>query len=104
MKTDQEILNEIKSTVQEIVPDAKVFLFGSRATGKSHEESDWDILILTKNKYPRSMKWIIFDKLLPLGNSISSMISVIMEQEDEWFNNAGYYALRLNVEPEKIAI
>ena len=104
MQTDKEILREIKRTVQEIIPDAKIFLFGSRATGKWHEESDWDILILTKNKYPKSMKWRIFEKLLPLGNSISSLISVIIEQEEEWFDNAAYYALRLNVEPEKIAI
>jgi predicted nucleotidyltransferase len=104
MEANKEILNEIKKIVQQIIPDAQVFLFGSRATGKWHEESDWDILILTKNKYPRSMRWTIFEKLLPLGNSISSLISVIVEQEDEWFNNAAYYALRLNAEPEKILI
>ncbi len=47
------ILKEIKTSLQahfgeEIV---EVILFGSRATGKSHRWSDYDLLILLKNPY-----------------------------------------------------
>ena len=104
MMDSSEILKEIKNEVQQEIPDSNIFLFGSRATGKWHEESDWDILVLTRNKYPESVKRILFEKLFPLSVSIASFINLIVEQEDEWFNNAAYYALRLNVEPEKVAI
>ncbi len=46
------ILSSIKVSVQQVVPGAKVLLFGSRAHGVTTEESDWDILVLTKDKHP----------------------------------------------------
>ncbi len=94
---DKEILTTIKSIVLEEIPDAKIYLFGSRVTGKIHEESDWDILILTKEKYPRSVKKNINDKLFPLILSIGSIIQIIVATEDEWENYPGYYSLQLGI-------
>lgn len=48
---DQNIFNTIKSTVNGFLPDAEVFLFGSRARGDHNIESDFDILIITKNTF-----------------------------------------------------
>jgi len=47
VKTKQQILVSIKSQVQQVLPDAEIVLFGSRANGLFTEESDWDILILS---------------------------------------------------------
>jgi predicted nucleotidyltransferase len=44
------ILKEIKQAVLEVDPNAEVILFGSRARGDFHEESDWDVLILVNRK------------------------------------------------------
>ncbi len=41
-----QILNEIKQAVLEVDSEAEVVLFGSRARGDFHDESDWDVLIL----------------------------------------------------------
>lgn len=46
MQSEQAILFGIKA-VLEVVPDAGVILFGSRARKEAREESDWDILVLT---------------------------------------------------------
>lgn len=46
--TQKEILATIKVIVTKEIPDSRVYLFGSRATEIVHEESDWDILILTE--------------------------------------------------------
>lgn len=59
------ILKEIKTTLQthfgeEIV---EVILFGSRATGKAHRWSDYDLLILLKNPYKIQMEDDILNKL-----------------------------------------
>ncbi len=81
----------------EVLPDAQVLLFGSRATGTPTDESDWDILILTKDKQPRSIKGLIQDRLFPLSLEFSTFINLIVVQEDEWKTNAGYYSLRKNI-------
>lgn len=41
------MLQRIKQNVHEIDPQAEVWLYGSRARGTAHEESDWDVLVLT---------------------------------------------------------
>ncbi len=105
MLTDKEILQKIRASVQEIVPDAKVFLFGSRARGDWHDESDWDILVLTENEVGRNLKNKLHQNLYSVSCEIGGyFINSIVVQEADWFNNAAYYALRLNVEPEKISV
>jgi len=45
--TEKTMLQRIKDNVHEIEPQAEVWLYGSRARGTAHEESDWDILVLS---------------------------------------------------------
>lgn len=97
-----DILDEIKLIILQQVSDATIYLFGSRATGKVHEESDWDILILTKTKYPKVMQWKIQDALFPLSVKLYSFINIIMTSEDEWSHNPSYYSLKLNLSTYKI--
>ncbi len=104
MKNQEEILSIIKASVQAQIPDAKVYLFGSRATGKVHEESDWDILIITEKKYPKSMKWSILEKLFPLSLSIGSVFSYVLASKDEWENHPGYYSLQKGIGNQYIAL
>jgi UTP:GlnB (protein PII) uridylyltransferase len=44
--THDELLDHVKHTVHAIEPDADIILYGSRARGDAHPESDWDFLIL----------------------------------------------------------
>ena len=97
MNSNNEILIEIKTAIQQEIPDAKIYLFGSRVNGDVHEESDWDILILTQKKYSKEMKWKIHDKLFPLSLKLSAYIDIKLIPEDEWNNNPGYYSLKLDL-------
>ena len=45
LKTDPILAEMVRQLVVEFQPD-KIFLFGSRATGTSVEESDYDILVV----------------------------------------------------------
>jgi predicted nucleotidyltransferase len=103
MLTDNSILPIIKSQVHKIVPGAQVLLYGSRVTGKIHEESDWDILILTKIKHPKATKWVIHDLLFQLSIDFSTFINILLIQEEEWENSAAYYSLRKNIGNNLIA-
>ena len=56
MLSQSEILTTIKQQIHEEIPDAKVYLFGSRATGNLNDESDWDILIKTSMIVNRALR------------------------------------------------
>jgi len=104
MYNQDEILTKIKSVVLEEIPDAKVYLFGSRVTGKIHEESDWDILVLSEKKYPKSVKRLIDEKLFPLSISVGSGFSFLITTKYDWENHPGYYSLQLGIADQFIRI
>jgi len=103
MLPQKDILSLIKERVLTVTPDAKVLLFGSRATGNTHAESDWDILILTQKKYPKSAKWLIHDKIFPISISNATFFNILLVQEHEWNFNAAYYALKMSIGKNLVA-
>ena len=52
LKMRQEVISiaKIKATVSQYLPDAEIMLFGSRARSEAHLESDYDILVKTKDQ------------------------------------------------------
>ncbi len=46
-----QIKDWIAKTIHEKDTDAEAYLFGSRARGDSHSDSDWDILILVNDQH-----------------------------------------------------
>ena len=48
MEYNKQISDRIKTVVRIYISDAEVMLFGSRARKDSHVDSDYDILIITK--------------------------------------------------------
>ena len=50
MNKQNEETAKIKEIVESRLPGAKVVLFGSRARGDFDEKSDYDLLIITKDK------------------------------------------------------
>lgn len=45
----EELLNPIKEKLSEKISVRKVCLFGSRATGQIHEDSDYDIAVISED-------------------------------------------------------
>ena len=82
-----DILNEIKIKVLDIEPDAEVFLFGSRARGDSHSDSDWDILILLPDFSNFKIKSIISEKLYDVEIKYSVLLNLIYRKKNTWFND-----------------
>lgn len=47
MSIDEKTILQIRNTAKSAIPSgSKAILFGSRARGDAHQDSDWDILIL----------------------------------------------------------
>ena len=45
---DFNFYTKVKATVQEILPNASILLFGSRAKDNYHKDSDYDLLIVSE--------------------------------------------------------
>lgn len=104
MFSQEEILSNIKSIVLEEIPDAKVYLFGSRATGNVHEESDWDVLVITLKEVNREMKADVQKKFAERMSDVYYFIDLKIVNEKEWFESPSYYVLRESIKDEALAI
>ncbi len=93
----KEILNTIKNSVHQILPDAIVMLFGSRASNTANEESDWDILVIDKYPVSRSLQRKVRNHLFPLSLQLSTLIHTIVVNENDCEENPSYYSLRQSV-------
>lgn len=102
MLSRDTILSSIKSEVLKVAPDAKIMLFGSRAYGIPTEESDWDILILTKQPVNKFVKKEIHTALFPISVRIEAFINALTVQEDDWLNNPSYYSLQQTINQRSI--
>ena len=81
--TDERFLQEVKRYVQEIDPQAEVWLFGSRARGDAREDSDWDFLVFTTNDLSGSRRWQFSDHLFDVELETGRMISTIVWPQQE---------------------
>ncbi len=82
--TSQQTIHSIKSTVKSFLPDSKVLLFGSRATGKADQESDYDLLIVTADTFAPRIKMDWENKIRKaLIYSLRIPFDVILESQNE---------------------
>jgi predicted nucleotidyltransferase len=85
MANSRYILREIKRLVVEKASDAKIYLYGSRARGITHKESDWDLLILlNKEKITPEIEEEITFSLYDLEFETGEVISPMVYSEKEW--------------------
>lgn len=54
-KTDQKIVEQIKETLKEAYRPKRLFLFGSRATGKARKDSDYDFVMVVPGTHKTSL-------------------------------------------------
>ena len=98
MYTKEQILLSIKNQIKEVLPDAQIYLFGSRANNSATEESDWDILILSPSlPITKLIKQQIHSRIFPLSVAAGAFINVLIVNETDWQQNASYYAIRNTV-------
>lgn len=83
-KRTANITGRIRNEIKSIDPSAQVILFGSRARGDAKHDSDWDILILIKDKVTteieRAFRYRLFDLELETGEVFSTFVY----NEDTW--------------------
>lgn len=80
------ITSRIRKEINSVDPTAKVILFGSRARGDARQDSDWDILILIKDKVSTEIERAFRKKLFDLELETGEVFSTFVYNTDTWNN------------------
>jgi len=105
MENDLDIRSSIKKYVHDIDPKADVWLFGSRARNDAHEESDWDILILSdmeKVTLKDEEKYI--DHLSSLMVQTGQVIQILLYSARDWNTKYAVLPLYQSIKQEGIKL
>ena len=97
MKSDETILQEIKQAIHLLVPDAKISLFGSRASGNYTEDSDWDILVISDSKTSVEKKHAIQNILYNITLKKGAYFDLVLSYKEEWERTGRYYSLQESI-------
>ncbi len=84
MTKRENILSLVKNRIKEIDPDSRIFLFGSRARGKSRKDSDWDFLILSNRTVDRDFQNRIYDTLFEVELETDQVLTGIVQNLRIW--------------------
>lgn len=78
------ILSKIKAAIKTVEPEAKIFLFGSRARGDSKKSSDWDLLVLLDGTVDSTRVDTVRHKLYEVEWETGQIISSIVRNQRQW--------------------
>ena len=80
----EELLQRVKQAVHEVEPAADIVLYGSRARGDAHAESDWDFLILLNGVVDDVRTDAIRHRLYDLEWDCGEVLCSIVRSRQEW--------------------
>lgn len=102
---DIGLLNRCKEAIRQVVPDAEVILYGSRARGDADKYSDYDILIIVNGPADMSLEKRILDNIFPLELETCEVLTFIVYNGEDW-NSPLYRAMPLhkNVDREGVIL
>lgn len=100
-----QILEKLREAIYQADPDAEAYLFGSRARGDNHSDSDWDILILVDSmKVTNDIEDKFRDQLYDIELETGQVISVFIYPKHYWDVSLKYSPLYKNVKNEGVRI
>ena len=97
-----QVIDNIRQVAARVLPKGStLYLYGSRARGDAHEDSDWDLLLLLNNKGDSDENFRRYAyPIIARGYDLWQSFSVHTYSKDEWYNgpHAMFY---YNVEHDK---
>ena len=101
---EEEIIKKLKDTSHKVVPpDGQVWLYGSRARGEAHKNSDWDILILLNKPKLEASDYGVAYPFRELGWDIGEEINPTIYAMQQW-NTWTFLPYYKNVERDKMVL
>lgn len=81
---DVELLQRCKRAIRQVVPDADVILYGSRARGDADKYSDYDILIIVNGPVDMALKEKILSNVYPLELETGAVLTLFTYNKQKW--------------------
>lgn len=98
------VINSIQQLARETLPkNSTLLLYGSRARGNYHNNSDWDLLILLDKPKLEADDYDVTYPFRELGWEINEDISPHIYTKKQW-NDWTFLPYRKNVERDKIVL
>jgi len=105
MSASRDIRTEVKQIVREEFPSAEILLYGSRARGDAHPESDWDFLILVDSDEELQKAEPVKRQLDALEWESGEAITTIFRTKDDWNQSLTRATpFHKNVETESVSL
>jgi predicted nucleotidyltransferase len=79
-----ELLERVKQAVYAVEPEADIMLYGSRARGDAHAESDWNFLILLDGVVDDARTDAIRHRLYEIAWDCGEVLCSIVRTRQEW--------------------
>jgi hypothetical protein len=99
-KLDKDTLATLRSIITAEIPDAEIMQFGDRVKGAYNAQTDWDILILTTNDHPKTLKWELQEKLFNVTIQQGARVNILLAQKDKWYTEKEFEVIRKRIEDE----
>jgi uncharacterized protein len=100
---EKNIAHLIKQRIKKKNPSADIILYGSHARGQSHNNSDWDILILlNQSNVSRLIEKEYRDELYEIELEIGEAISTFVFSKNDWEMKYKVTPLYLNIKKDGI--
>jgi len=105
IRRKQHIIQLIRKKVNEIDNTAEVILYGSRARGDNKRDSDWDVMILLKQKnVDKKIEQTFRHHLLDIELEIGVPVSVFVYSKSDWEGKYSITPLFRSIKKEGIQI
>lgn len=83
VNADVELLKKCKEAIRQVVPDADVILYGSRARGDAGEYSDYDLLVLTNGPADIPVHKKMIENISPLELD-GAVLTLAVYNRQQW--------------------
>lgn len=105
LPADIELLKRCKAAIKEILPDAELILYGSRARGQAAPDSDYDLLVLTDQQADLDLEEELRSEIFDLQLEYDVVLSVFAYNRGQW-SSPLYRAMPFhkNIDREGIAV
>lgn len=97
---DRNVVEKAAAILRQQFPVERIVLFGSKARGDDHVESDMDLLILTSRPVSPAEKSHMTDALYPLELETGVVISKLVVSAEQW-NHGVYQVLPIRQEIDR---
>lgn len=81
---DVELLRRCAQAIRQVVPDADVILYGSRARGDAREYSDYDILVLTDGPADVALETNLVNQVFPIEVESGAVLTLAAYSKQQW--------------------